>query len=149
VITIDLNTAELMDSGTAGGPIRVGFPFHSGTGTRSTAAVLFELEAGAALATHTDSAEEVLLVLEGEGEAHIGDERGILSTGQVAIVPAMAPHGIRNIGETTLRVFGFFSSSTVVSTFDEPAGPEGEDVFVTGATMPILVRREEPSTLTV
>jgi quercetin dioxygenase-like cupin family protein len=149
VITIDLNAAELSDAGTAGGPIRVGFPFHSGTGTGSTAAVLFELEPGAALATHTDSAEEILLVLEGEGEAHVDGERGLVGAGQIAIVPAMAPHGVRNIGETTLRVLGFFSSSTVVSTFEEPAGPEGEDVFVIGATMPILVRREEPSTLSV
>jgi quercetin dioxygenase-like cupin family protein len=149
VIIIDLNDVELADSGTAGGPIRVDFPFHSGTGTASTAAVLFELEPGAALATHTDSAEEVLLILAGEGEAHVGDESGVVRAGHVAIVPAMAPHGIRNIGETTLRVLGFFSSSTVVSTFEVPAGPEGEDVFVAGATMPILARSEEASSLAV
>jgi hypothetical protein len=61
----------------------------------------------------------------------------------------MAPHGVRNVGESTLRVLGFFSSSTVVSSFEEPMGPEGEDVFVIGAPMPILARREEPSTLAV
>jgi quercetin dioxygenase-like cupin family protein len=149
MITIDLNDLELMEAGTAGGPIRVTFPFHSGTGTASSAAVVFELEPGAALATHTDSAEEVLLVLEGEGEAHVGDERSLVRAGQIAIVPAMAPHGVRNVGETPLRVLGFFSSSTVVSTFEEPAGPEGEQVFVTGASMPIVVHAEEPSTLAV
>lgn len=149
MITIDLDEIELGDAGTAGGPIRFTFPFHSGTGTASTAAVLFELEPGSALATHTDSAEEVLLILAGEGEAHVGDESGLVRAGHVAIVPAMAPHGIRNVGETTLRVFGFFSSSTVVSTFEEPAGPEGEDVFVHGATTPILTRSEEPAALAV
>jgi quercetin dioxygenase-like cupin family protein len=149
VITIDLNDVELMDGGTAGGPIRVAFPFHSGTGTASTAAVLFELEPGDALATHTDSPEEILLVLEGEGEAHVGDERALVRAGQLAIVPAMAPHGIRNVGDTTLRVLGFFSSSTVVSTFEGPLGPEGENVGVIGATAPIFARTEEPSTLAV
>ena len=123
MFTLDLNDLELKDSATAGGPIRVTFPFHSGTGTASTAAVLFELEPGSALATHTDSAEEILFVLEGEGEAHVG--------------------------ETPLRVLGFFSSSTVVSTFEEFVGPEGENVAVFGATAPIFVRSEEPSTLAV
>jgi quercetin dioxygenase-like cupin family protein len=151
VITIDLNELVLMDGGTAGGAIRVTFPFHRGTGTASTAAVLFELDPGQALATHTDSAEEVLLVLEGEGEAHVGQERGLVRAGQIAIVPAMAPHGVRNIGDTTLRILGFFSSSTVVSYFDEWIGPEGENVAVIGGTeaAPLFARVEEPSTLAV
>jgi quercetin dioxygenase-like cupin family protein len=147
VITVDLNDIELMDSGTAGGPDRVTFPFHSGTGTASTAAVLFEVEPGNELGTHTDSAEEVLLVLAGEGEAHVGDERELVSAGQIAIVPSMAPHGIRNTGDTTLRVLGFFSSSTVVSKFEEPLGPNGETMAVIGATFPLLTN--EPSALPV
>lgn len=147
MITVDLNEIELMDSGTEGGPDRVTFPFHSGTGTASTAAVLFEVEPGNALGTHTDSAEEILLILAGEGEAHVGDERELVTAGQIAVVPAMAPHGIRNTGDTTLRVLGFFSSSTVVSQFEEPLGPDGEKVAVIGATFPILTT--EPSALPV
>jgi quercetin dioxygenase-like cupin family protein len=149
MIVLDLNDLELSEAGTAGGPIRVAFPFHSGTGTASTAAVLFELEPGSALATHTDSAEEVLLILEGEGEAHVGDETVRVLARQVAIVPAMAPHGIRNVGGTTLRVLGFFSSSTVVSTFQEFVGPEGENIGVIGGPVPIFARGKEPSTLAV
>ncbi len=132
----------------AGGWIRVGFPLHSALGTASTAAVLFELEPGNELATHTDSPEEVLLVLAGEGEAHVDGERGRLRAGQLAIVPAMASHGIRNVGDTTLRVLGFFSSSTVVTTFEQPLGPNGERVVVAGAATPIAAPLEEPSTLT-
>ena len=147
MITVDLNEIQLMDSGTEGGPDRVTFPFHSGTGTASTAAVLFEVEPGNALGTHTDSAEEILLILAGEGEAHVGDERELVTAGQIAVVPAMAPHGIRNTGDTTLRVLGFFSSSTVVSQFEEPLGPDGEKVAVIGATFPILTT--EPSALPV
>jgi quercetin dioxygenase-like cupin family protein len=145
MIVLDLNDLELSQGATSGGPIRVTFPFHSGTGTASTAAVLFELEPGATLGTHTDSAEEILLILEGEGEAHVGEESGRVKAGQVAIVPAMAPHGIRNVGETTLRVFGFFSASTVVSKFDEFIGPHGEDIHVIGATVPVVARSEELS----
>jgi quercetin dioxygenase-like cupin family protein len=147
VFTLDLNDLELMESGTAGGPDRFTFPFHSGTGTASTAAVLFEVEPGNALGTHTDSAEEILLILAGEGEAHVGDERELVRAGQIAIVPSMAPHGIRNTGDTTLRVLGFFSSSTVVSQFEEPLGPNDEKVAVIGATFPILA--DEPAALPV
>ncbi|HZB84633.1 MAG TPA: hypothetical protein VE288_17500 [Rubrobacteraceae bacterium] len=32
----------------------------------------------------------------------------------------MVPHGLRNVGEETLRVVGFFSSNVVMSTFDQP-----------------------------
>jgi hypothetical protein len=55
--------------------LKVNFPFFLGTGTRSTAVVYFEIEPGHRLATHTDSAEEILLVLEGTAEVSLGDER--------------------------------------------------------------------------
>jgi quercetin dioxygenase-like cupin family protein len=145
MLAINLNDVELNELPMPEGSIRVEFPLRSALGTASLAAVLFELDPGNALATHTDSAEEVLLVLEGEGEAHVGDETGILRAGELAVVPSMAPHGMRNIGETTLRVLGFFSSSTVVSTFEEPIGPDGERINVIGAAAPILAPVAEPA----
>ena len=149
MITIDLDAVELAENPMPGGWIRVDFPLHSAIGTTSSAAVLFELEPGHELATHTDSAEEVLIVLAGEGEAHVDGERARVRAGQLAVVPAMAPHGVRNVGDTTFRVLGVFSSSTVVSTFEQPIGPDGERVFVTGAKVPMFARLEEPSTLPV
>lgn len=137
MLTVDLDRVELQDNTTAGGPIRVAFPFHSAAGTGSTAAVLFELEPGSMLATHRDSAEEVLHILAGEGEAKIGDEQARVRAGQIAIVPAMAPHSLRNVGETTLRVLGVFSSSTLVATFEEPLASDGPQVMVAGAPLPI------------
>ncbi|MBD0330205.1 MAG: cupin domain-containing protein, partial [Thermoleophilia bacterium] len=147
VLTVDLNTVELQENPMPGGSIRVEFPLSSALGTAASAAVLFELEPGNALATHTDSSEELLLVLGGEGEAHVGGETGRLREGQLAVVPPLAPHGIRNVGDTTLRVLGFFAGSTVVSVFDDRLGPEGERVFVTGAPTPVMAHAGEPSTL--
>ena len=103
--------------------VRAGFPFSSGTGTKSTAVVYFELEPGEHLGTHTDSAEEILLILAGRGEATIGDERAAVETGTLAVVPALISHGVKNTGVETLRVVGFFSSRTVQSVFDEPMEP--------------------------
>ena len=53
----------------------------------------------ARLARHTDSPEEILYIVSGSAEAQVGDERGILSSGDLAVVPAMAPHSLRTIGD--------------------------------------------------
>ena len=119
--------------------LKVNFPFFLGTGTKSTAVVYFEIEPGHRLGTHTDSAEEILLILEGEAEVSLGDERGELSAGGMALVPAMEPHGLRNAGEETARVAGFFSSNVVVSTFDRPMMPFGQRVV---GTPPVLEEEE-------
>ncbi|HEY7793434.1 MAG TPA: cupin domain-containing protein, partial [Gaiellaceae bacterium] len=113
MFTFDLDDYELIP--TAPG-LRVSFPLHSATGTASTATVLFELDPGAELSTHQDSAEELLIIVQGTAEARVGDEIGRLEAHQVALVPPMAPHGLRNVGEDVLRVLGTFSASTVVST---------------------------------
>ena len=145
MLTLNLEDVQLDEKPMAGGSIRYDFPLHSAIGLASTAVVLFELEPGNELATHTDSAEEILLVLAGEGEAHVNGETGIVRAGDLAVVPSMAPHGVRNTGDTTLRVIGFFSSSTVVSTFEDGLGPEGERVHVIGSTGTILAQLQEPA----
>ena len=122
--------------------LRGNVPFFLGTGTKSTAVVYFEIEPGNRLGTHTDSAEEILLVLEGEAEVSLGDEQGRLSAGEMALVPAMVPHGLRNAGEETVRVVGFFSSNVVVSTFDRPVMPFGQRVV---GTPPVLEEDEVPT----
>lgn len=115
--------------------VRFNFPFYVGTGTMSTAVVYFEVDPGYRLGTHTDSAEEILLILEGTAEVSLGDERGQVSAGEMALVPAMVPHGLRNVGDDTVRVVGFFSSNVVVSTFDQPVMPLGQRVV---GTPPVL-----------
>ncbi len=140
MFAFDLDDFELIP--TAPG-LRVGFPLHSATGTASTATVLFELDPGCELGIHTDSAEELLIIVQGTAEARVGDEVGRLETHQVALVPPMAPHGLRNIGDDVLRVFGTFSSSTVVSTFEQPFEEDGPQVLVIGSPVAIAGRLEE------
>lgn len=120
----------------------VAFPVHAGTGTSASAAVYFVLEPGTAVGTHTDSSEELLVILEGEAEAAAGDERGILRAGDVAVVPPSVPHDVRNVGDGPLRVFGAFAGSTVVHVFEEAPGPDAPQVFVTGGPFPIAAPLE-------
>lgn len=111
--------------------IRVDFPISTIDGAASTAVVYFELEPGEHTGMHTDSAEEVVVILSGRAEAIVGDQRGELTAGGLGLVPALVPHDVRNVGEETVRVVGFFSSGTVVSVFDDPLMPMGKRVVGT------------------
>ena len=126
-----------LDSEPESARLRVTFPINKWTGSRDSAVVYFEIEPGDRLARHTDSAEEVLYVIAGEAEAEIGDERGRIATGDLAVIPAMVPHGVINVGDQPLKVVGFFSQSEVISTFDEPMQPIGASVLNQGAPSPV------------
>src|SRR6476646_7800170 len=127
---VNTNTYQLIERAPG---LRVGFPVHSATGTASTATVLFEIDPDAELPVHTDSAEELLIVLAGRAAARVGDEVGEISAGDVAVVPPMAPHGLRNVGDDVVRVLGTFSASTVISTFERPFVPGAPQVLAIGS----------------
>jgi len=144
---IDLTSVDLMEVRSeldATRNVRVGFPHHSLTGNASTATVYFELDPGMHVGSHTDSAEELLVILEGEAEATVAGESAAVRPGAVLTVPAMDAHDVRNVGEGQLRVLGFFSASTVVATFEEAVAHGGPQVFVIGAPMPIALPLAEP-----
>lgn len=134
MLTIDLEAVDLMEipEDAPTGRISVAFPLTSAEGTAALSTVLFEVAPGDHLETHTDSAEELLIVLAGEGEAHVGEERATVRAGQMAVVPPLAPHGVRNTGTETLRILGVFASSTVVSMF-------GDHPHVIGAPGPMVL----------
>jgi quercetin dioxygenase-like cupin family protein len=111
--------------------VRAAWPLSRDTGSRSTAAVYFELERGMRLGRHTDSAEEVLVVLTGEVDVIVGEERRRLSSGGLAVVPAEVPHDVVAVGFGTARVTGVFPSNTIVSVFDDEWVPYGTRVLGT------------------
>ena len=128
MLAVHLGERELVDISSETDEtrrIRVDFPISSLAGAASTAVVYFELEPGEHTGIHRDSAEELVLILSGRAEAVVGDERGELSAGGIGLVPALVPHDVRNVGDETVRVVGFFSSATVVSVFDDPLMPAG------------------------
>jgi quercetin dioxygenase-like cupin family protein len=111
---------------------RLSLPMHTGNGAASSAVIYFEHEPGEHHGRHTDSAEEVVLVLDGEAEVTAGDESMRLTAGGMALVPAVLPHDIRNVGQDRLRVVGFFSSAAVISHFDEVLAPFGTSTLTLG-----------------
>lgn len=133
--TVNLNQLELTEFTGKDNPkqhCRATFPMLGAHGTQHSATVYFELEPGDHLGRHTDSAEELLLILEGEVEVSVGDEKGKASQGTIALVPKMVPHDLRNIGSKTARVLGFFGgANNIVATFDETFLPIHSNVVDT------------------
>ena len=133
----NLNELELRELWSDEDPsqrTRVTFPDFHATGAKSTATVYYELEPGDRIGTHTDSAEEILYIVEGRGEATVGEERAPVEAGMLAVVPALVPHAVANTGDTVLKVLGFFSSNTLLSVFENAWQPEG--VRVVGTPLP-------------
>jgi quercetin dioxygenase-like cupin family protein len=116
--------------------VGVTFPINKWVGSGDIAVVYFEIQPGSRLPHHPDSAEEILYVVAGEAEAEVGDERGRLAAGEVAVIPAMVSHGLVNVGNEAVKIVGFFSESEVISTFKEPVQPIGAEVLNQGAPPP-------------
>jgi quercetin dioxygenase-like cupin family protein len=144
MLTVNLNELELTELRGINHPTmhnRSTFPLGGPLGTENSAMVYFELDPGDTLGRHTDSVEEVILLLSGTVEATVGAETQQLSAGQVAVVPAMVPHDFRNIGDETAKVIGFFGAPSWVATFDVAFEPGGFNVVNIGEVLAQAVRQ--------
>ena len=108
------------------------FPLLGAHGTKQTATVYFELEPGDHLGRHTDSAEELLYILEGDVEIEIGGETANANPGSIALVPVMVPHNIVNTGDRKARILGIFGGANhITATFEEALAPLNVNVVDT------------------
>ncbi len=64
------------------------------------------IRAGASLPAHHHPHEQVANVLEGEFELTVGDESGIMTPGDVAVIPPDVPHAGRAV--TDCRILDVF-----------------------------------------
>ncbi len=111
---------------------KASFPMLGAHGTQSSATVYFEIEPGDNLGMHTDSAEEMLLILEGEGKVIVGDEQSKAGEHSIALVPEMIPHDIVNTGNKKMKVLGFFGGKNhIVATFQHAWMPVDTHVIDT------------------
>jgi quercetin dioxygenase-like cupin family protein len=137
MISTDLNKLELNEfiaKNNPGQRCRATFPLLGAHGTKNSATVYVELDPNEELGTHTDSAEEILLVLDGTIEAVIGDEKCTASKGHLILVPEMQPHNFRNTGTNKARVLGFFGgANNIVATFEQKWWPVESNTVDTAA----------------
>src|SRR3954454_6776057 len=120
---------DLTDAWLDGDPAarwRSGAVLGSGAGARAAGASLLEVDPGCRLPRHTDSAEEVIVVIAGEAEMTIGEERTSAAAGEMALVPECVPHEVRNAGAGLLRFAAVYAAPDVVTTYEEPVQSAGE-----------------------
>lgn len=144
MITANLNEIELHETWTENDPTqhcRSTFPLAEALGSENSTLVYFELAPGDHLGRHTDSAEEVLLILSGTVEVSVGQETGQVAQGGFALVPTMVPHDLRNVGDETAKVLGFFGSPNIVATFDEVWLPDNTPVIDTAAIFAAMAQQ--------
>ena len=121
--------AELAESWVDGRP-ELRWRSTVGTGPEGSATAsgtsLLEVDPGCALARHTDSAEELVVVVDGSAEVEVAGDRAALGAGGVALVPQDVPHQVRNAGERPLRFVAVYASTDVVTRYEAPVQPGGE-----------------------
>ena len=144
IVTANVYELELHEGWWASDPERLrarfAFPMFWATGNASTAVLYVELGPGEGNARHTDTPEEILLVLEGDVEVELGDERRTVGPGSLVLIPSMVPHRFENTGTTPARVVGFFSANAVIAEFQETVMPIGHTVV--GTPTPEMVRAQ-------
>jgi quercetin dioxygenase-like cupin family protein len=134
VIAFNLDELDLVEGWVEDQPrLRGHFAFclTGADGAAASSVIYFEIAPGDAVLRHTHTAEEVLLVLAGSGEAEVAGERAPVRRGTVAVVPPHAPHSIVNAGDEILRVVGFFAAAGMVSTYEAPIAASGSGVTMT------------------
>jgi quercetin dioxygenase-like cupin family protein len=124
----DVELSEMWSENDPSCRSRQGYALAWGDGPQASAVVLFELEPGMHLGSHLHSAEEAVLVYEGEVEVRAQGESRRLGSGGMAVVPARTPHDVRGAGQATARCVGFFAAASVETVFEEPLQPSGERV---------------------
>jgi len=101
------------------------FPVGEDTGVVSSSVAYYIIEPGKHTGLHSDSAEEVLFVAEGEGEVFSVGQTRRLEAGQFVVFPAGSDHDIYARGSAALRLLSFFPVPEVIATFQQVVYPMG------------------------
>jgi quercetin dioxygenase-like cupin family protein len=109
---------------------RLALPISAATGSPNTV-VYLEVDPGKRIPSHTHTADEVFVVLQGRGIVTAGENVWEASAGALVVAPAFARHGWENTGSETLKLAGFFGANVLVTEFDAPVAPFGAARFST------------------
>jgi quercetin dioxygenase-like cupin family protein len=95
------------------------------TGSRASGSSVIRVPGGCRLPRHTDSAEETIVVVQGEAEVEAGGAPSRLSAGGLALVPKDVPHEVRNPGDEPLTFVAVYAAPDVVTRYEQVVQPDG------------------------
>jgi quercetin dioxygenase-like cupin family protein len=112
------------------------YPLSAAQGTESGTITYFACEPGQHSGLHADSAEELVYVMDGEGEVFVSGVQKRLEAGGFLHIPTGVQHDVYAYGDVTLRLLSFFPSARVESTFTEILLPFGDHTLASDLPLP-------------
>ncbi len=109
------------------------FPLSEEQGTEAGTIAYYEFEPGRHSGLHSDNAEELVYVLEGEGEVFVSGIQVPLEIGRFTFFKRGVQHDIYAYGKTPLRLMSFFPTNVVESTFAMNVFPMGGNLVTSKA----------------
>jgi quercetin dioxygenase-like cupin family protein len=114
------------------------FPVGEEQGATASSVAYYIFEPGRHSGLHSDNAEEVIFVAEGEGEVFVTGQTMKLEAGKFAVLPAGVEHDIYAAGAGELRLLSFFPTAEIVSTFQQTVFPVGGNVLSSKPPKPVV-----------
>lgn len=128
--TIDLHALDLLEVWSKVEPtekVSFAFAINAETGATGASVAYAELAPGGAIPTHFDSANEVVLVLDGTVEFEVDGGTETVAPGKLVQIAGGSRHRVVNTGDDAARMlfffFFFFDEAADTVTFDEPLMP--------------------------
>ena len=94
-----------------------------GDGSTSSSLSISDVEEGAGAPLHVHASDELITVLEGTLEVHLGDETRRAGPEHTVVVPPNVPHGFKSVGPGNARVLAYFP---IPDPFDHTTYLEGQ-----------------------
>jgi mannose-6-phosphate isomerase-like protein (cupin superfamily) len=127
--TLDFEDLELADAWIDGDPAarwRTTTGHGPSTGAAESGSSVLEVDSGCRLPRHTDSVEEIVVVIIGQADVVLGDERSRLDGAGAALIPRDTPHEVHNAGSGPLRFLAIYAGTDVVTRYEQPVQPDGD-----------------------
>jgi len=105
------------------------FPVGEKEGARASSVAYYIIEPGKHSGVHSDNAEEVVFIAEGEGEVFMIGRTQKLVAGNFIVFPGGLEHDIYAQGAVALRLLSFFPATEILSTFQQVVFPVGSNVL--------------------
>jgi quercetin dioxygenase-like cupin family protein len=87
-----------------------------------------EMAVGDRIPLHTHPVDELVAILDGDGEYRLGSRRQHVTGGSIIFVPAGTPHGTENVGNRPLHLYGIFPTTVVeIAMLERNPSPGTED----------------------
>jgi quercetin dioxygenase-like cupin family protein len=114
------------------------FPVGEREGALASSVAYYIIEPGKHTGLHSDNAEEIVFVAEGEGEVFSIGGTQRLEAGKFVVFPPGIEHDVYAHGSEPMRLLSFFPTTEILSTFQQEIYPVGGNVLSSKPPAPTL-----------